>query len=165
MGISLIRSSRRGSNASALASTFRLPISVIERDALFFSSPPVPVQDGLQSLKVSASDIRGSESLLCGNVDQLCRTKGIRMIVVDRPGCGATPMVPLADRFKISSCVSQWCKISPMSADMGQYMYYRYWNSLTLIPDTSSLLRLGSSTYSTSLITYLVQSDGYAISS
>lgn len=36
-------------------------------------------------------------------VDQLCREKGIRMIVVDRPGCGATTPVGTEDRFKTSS--------------------------------------------------------------
>ena len=36
-------------------------------------------------------------------IDRMCRAKGIRMIVVDRPGCGATPLVSTQDRFKVSS--------------------------------------------------------------
>jgi hypothetical protein len=42
-------------------------------------------------------------------IDPICRRYGIRMIVVDRPGIGATPVVPLEKRIEIScrtSCVA-----------------------------------------------------------
>lgn len=35
-------------------------------------------------------------------VDPLCKRYGVRMIVVDRPGIGATPVVPLAERVEVS---------------------------------------------------------------
>lgn len=37
------------------------------------------------------------------NVDMLGRRSGIRLITVDRPGCGEVPSVPLHDRIKISN--------------------------------------------------------------
>jgi hypothetical protein len=41
-------------------------------------------------------------------IDPICRRYGIRMIVVDRPGIGATPVVPLDKRIEIS------CRKSPL---------------------------------------------------
>jgi hypothetical protein len=35
-------------------------------------------------------------------VDPLCRRYGVRMIVVDRPGIGATPVVPLNKRIEVA---------------------------------------------------------------
>jgi len=42
-------------------------------------------------------------------IDPLCKRYGIRMIVLDRPGIGATPVVPLEKRIEVScrkSCTS-----------------------------------------------------------
>jgi hypothetical protein len=35
--------------------------------------------------------------------DGICRKLGIRLVAIDRPGCGATPMCPLKDRIKVST--------------------------------------------------------------
>ncbi|ORY35705.1 hypothetical protein BCR39DRAFT_511644 [Naematelia encephala] len=35
--------------------------------------------------------------------DPLCRLYGIRMIAIDRPGCGVTPAVPISQRIQLSA--------------------------------------------------------------
>jgi hypothetical protein len=50
--------------------------------------------------KVSESvQWRGERMLM---LDPICKRYGIRMIVVDRPGIGATPVVPLEKRIEVS---------------------------------------------------------------
>jgi hypothetical protein len=38
--------------------------------------------------------------------DQICRNSGIKLISIDRPGCGSTQAVPIEERLDISSSKS-----------------------------------------------------------
>lgn len=78
----------------------------------------------------SSSPLATVRQALTKGQDQLCRQRGIRMIVVDRPGCGATPMVPLEQRLEMSSR-----QLRPDADDtipahsLTQNTFFRYWNT------------------------------------
>lgn len=39
-------------------------------------------------------------------IDEICRVSGLKLISIDRPGCGSTLSVPIGDRLDISSSES-----------------------------------------------------------
>lgn len=68
----------------------------------YYGCSPVDALDGSVLLKVWDSNDTDGIGELCSFVDPLAKRYGIRLILVDRPGVGATPSVDLADRIDIS---------------------------------------------------------------
>jgi hypothetical protein len=57
------------------------------------------------TIRGGLSGLREKETITDAS-DQLCRDSGIKLISIDRPGCGSTPAVPIEERLDVSSSKS-----------------------------------------------------------
>jgi hypothetical protein len=53
------------------------------------------------------------------DIDQICRDSGIRLITIDRPGCGHVPSVPLSERLDISCSQSLFLNLRIKEKGLG----------------------------------------------
>lgn len=62
-------------------------------------------------------------------LDEICRDSGIRLITIDRPGCGHIPSVPLSDRLDVSCSTSPSLSSCQRSKLKGQNIFCQFWHT------------------------------------